>query len=122
MDQALSALLSISTTAGLLDETLVVAMGEMGRTPQANDDLGTQSLEHAVSRRARRGGHRWRRIYGESGYGCGVRGQRRLTSPEDLAATIYHALGIDPETRIPNRDGRPVPIVDGGTPVMELFS
>jgi len=42
-------------------------------------------------------------------------------SPEDLAATIYHALGIDPEARIYDAQRRPVPIVDGGRPILELF-
>ena len=43
------------------------------------------------------------------------------TSPEDLAATIYHALGIDPELRLPDPEGRPVPVVEGGTPLRALF-
>ena len=43
------------------------------------------------------------------------------TSPEDLAATIYHALGIDPELRLRDTQGRPVSIVDGGKPVTALF-
>jgi Protein of unknown function (DUF1501) len=42
-------------------------------------------------------------------------------SPESLAATIYHALGIDPELRVLDPLGRPTPIVDGGRPVLELF-
>ena len=43
-------------------------------------------------------------------------------TPEDLAATIYWALGIDPNTRITDRNGRPVPIQDGGKPLVHLFS
>jgi len=43
------------------------------------------------------------------------------TSPEDLAATIYHALGIDPESQLKMLDGRPVLIVDGGRPLHQLF-
>ena len=42
-------------------------------------------------------------------------------SPESLAATVYHALGIDPEMRVTDPLGRPVPIVDGGRPVLDLF-
>ena len=45
----------------------------------------------------------------------------RPVSPESLAATIYHALGIDPEMRVIDPLGRPVPIVDGGRPIVELF-
>jgi hypothetical protein len=43
-------------------------------------------------------------------------------SPEDLAATVYHALGIDPELRILNSENRPTPIVEGGTPALALWS
>ena len=42
--------------------------------------------------------------------------------PEDLAATVYHALGIDPDLRVPDAQGRPTPIVDDGFPVTELWS
>ena len=44
-----------------------------------------------------------------------------VVRPGDLAATIYHALGIDPELRIPDPQGRPVPLVDNGRPLVELF-
>ena len=43
-------------------------------------------------------------------------------SPEDLASTIYHVLGIDSNWRIPDASGRPIPLVDGGTPLVDLFS
>ena len=43
-------------------------------------------------------------------------------SPEDLAATLFHALGIDPGLRIQDPQGRPVPLVDGGTPLLGLFA
>ena len=42
--------------------------------------------------------------------------------PEDFAATIYHALGIDPELRLPDAQGRPVGIVEDGKPILELFA
>lgn len=42
-------------------------------------------------------------------------------APEDLAATIYHALGIDPEFRVPDAEGRPVALVQDGSPILELF-
>jgi hypothetical protein len=45
----------------------------------------------------------------------------RPTKPEDLAATVYHALGVDPELRILDPAGRPVPLVDGGEPLLGLF-
>ncbi len=44
------------------------------------------------------------------------------TTPEDMAATIHHALGIDPELRLPDRQGRPTKIVEGGSPIREIFA
>lgn len=120
LDQALSTLLIDLDQRGLLDETLVVAMGEMGRTPQANKTWGR---------------NHWSTLFPAVLAGAGVAGGRVLgetdkqaayatsepVSPEDLAATIYQALGIDPHARIPDGQGRPHPIADGGTPVNDLF-
>jgi hypothetical protein len=119
-DQALATLLSDLDDRGLLDETLVVALGEMGRTPQANAQWGR--------------GH-WSTLFPAVLAGAGIRGGAtygssdrdaayaidRPTSPEDLAATIYHALGIDPDIRLPDSQGRPTPIVEGGRVLHELF-
>lgn len=119
-DQALAALLSDLDDRGLLDETLVVALGEMGRTPKANGNWGR--------------GH-WSRLFPAVLAGAGVRGGivhgetdrdaayavEHPTGPEDLAKTIYHALGIDPEIRIDDAQSRPIHIVQGGTPLVELF-
>ncbi|QDU40516.1 hypothetical protein Mal4_48740 [Maioricimonas rarisocia] len=120
MDQALSALLVDLEQRGLLDETLVVCMGEMGRTPKANASWGR---------------NHWSTLFPAVLAGAGVRGGSVVgetdkdaayavtppTSPEDLAATIYHAMGIDPELRLQEPEGRPVHIVDGGRPLLELF-
>ncbi len=120
LDQALSALLVDLDERGLLSETLVVALGEMGRTPTPNATWGR--------------GH-WSRLFPAVVAGAGIRGGtvygrsdkdaahpiENPVRPEDLAATIYQALGIDPETRVLNREGRPTPIVDGGRPLSELF-
>jgi hypothetical protein len=120
-DQALSALLTDLDDRGLLDETLVVCMGEMGRTPKANGAWGRghwSTLFPAVLAGAgiRRGG-----LYGESDGDAGY-AVTKPVSPEDLAATIYHALGVDHEIRIPDAQGRPTHIVaNDGEPVLELF-
>lgn len=120
VDQALSALLVDLEDRGLLDETLVVCLGEMGRTPKANDQWGR--------------GH-WSTLFPAVLAGAGIRGGIAYgrsdkdaaypldhpTRPEDLAATIFDALGIAPETRIADPQGRPVSIADGGQPLRELF-
>lgn len=119
-DQTLSALLLDLDERGLLDETLVVAMGEMGRTPMPTPTWGR--------------GH-WSTLFPAVIAGAGVRGGTVFgtsdkdaahvidhpVSPESLAATLYHALGIDPELRLPDPQGRPTFIVSGGEPQMSLF-
>ena len=120
-DQALSALLIDLDERGLLDETLVVAVGEMGRTPQANDKWGRghwSTLFPAVLAGA---GVRGGPIYGETDRDAGYPIEKPV-SPEDLASTIYDALGIDSTLRLPDRQGRPVDIVRGGRPLAEIFS
>jgi len=121
LDHALSALLVDLQDRGLLDETLVVAVGEMGRTPKATGTWGR--------------GH-WSTLFPAVLAGSGVRGGAVLgttdkdaayaldhrTSPEDLAATIFHLLGIDPELRIQDAMGRPVAIADEGRVVREILS
>lgn len=120
-DQTCAALLTDLDERGLLDETLVVALGEMGRTPAASPRWGR--------------GH-WSTLFPALLAGAGIRGGSTYgasdkdaaypidhpVSPERLAATVYHALGIDPGLRLPDSQGRPSPvIVDDASPVLELF-
>ncbi|MBX3436585.1 MAG: DUF1501 domain-containing protein [Planctomycetaceae bacterium] len=120
LDQALSALLLDLEERGLLDETLIVCLGEMGRTPQANKTWGRghwSTLFPAVLAGA---GIRGGTIHGETDADAAY----AITpphSPEDLAATIYHTLGISSETRLPGRDGRPMFLTDGGEVIRGLF-
>ena len=119
-DQALSALLTDLSDRGLLDETLVVALGEMGRTPKANASWGRghwSTLFPAVLAGA---GIRGGSIYGETDRDAAY-AVEKPTSPEDLAATIYHALGIDPELRLTDAQGRPTSVVENGQPLLEIF-
>ncbi|HAD60110.1 MAG TPA: DUF1501 domain-containing protein [Planctomycetaceae bacterium] len=121
LDQALSALLEDLDDRGMLDETLVVCVGEMGRTPKANGNWGRNhwsTLFPAVLAGAgvHRGG-----VIGETD-GDAAYAVTPPVTPEDLAATIYSALGIDPEFRIRDAQGRPVPLIEHGTVVDELFT
>jgi uncharacterized protein (DUF1501 family) len=119
-DQALSALLIDLNDRGLLAETLVVAVGEMGRTPLANSRWGRghwSTLFPAVLAGA---GIREGIVFGGSDKDAAQPIDRPI-SPERLAATIYHALGIDPQMRLTDPQGRPVPIVEQAEPVFDLF-
>src|SRR5690606_3495625 len=120
LDQALSALVVDLDERGLLADTLVVCMGEMGRTPKANANWGRDHWSTLFPAVLAGGGITRGGLYGETDADAAY-AVTPPVSPEDLAATIYHALGISPETRITDREGRPVPIVDGGAPVLSLF-
>ncbi len=119
-DRGLSSLLIDLDERGMLDDTLVVALGEMGRTHTAHRKLGPQSLEHIIPRRPAGGGIRRGGLYGESDKNAEY-ALTRPTGPEDLAATIYDSLGIDPDLRLPDAQGSPVPINEGGQVLRELL-
>ncbi|WP_435011595.1 DUF1501 domain-containing protein [Tundrisphaera lichenicola] len=119
-DQALSALLVDLDERGLLAETLVVAVGEMGRTPQATARWGRGHWSTLFPAVLAGGGIRGGTMFGGSDNDA-AQPVDHPVSPERLAATIYHALGIDPELRLVDPQGRPVPIVDQAEPVLELF-
>ena len=121
LDQALSALLTDLQQRGLLEETLVVAVGEMGRTPTANGKWGRGHWPDVFPAVLAGAGIRGGAVYGSSDKDAAYP-QDNPTTPEDLAATIYYALGIDPERRITNSEGRPTPIVHNGRPLLELFA
>ncbi|MBX3444219.1 MAG: DUF1501 domain-containing protein [Planctomyces sp.] len=119
-DQATAALLEDLEQRGLLDETLVVCLGEMGRTPKANSDWGRDHWSTLFCCLLAGAGIRGGTVYGTTD-GDAAYALDRPVSPEDLAATIYTALGIDPEVRLPDAQGRPSPIVEGGEAVEALF-
>jgi hypothetical protein len=118
-DQAYSALLADLDERGLLKETLVVALGEMGRTPRATANWGRQHWSTLFPAVLAGAGIRGGSTYGASDAHAAYP-LERPTRPEDLAATILFALGIDPETRLQNAQGRPVPAVENGQ-VIEVF-
>ncbi|MGE3776371.1 MAG: DUF1501 domain-containing protein [Pirellulaceae bacterium] len=120
LDCALSALLTDLDDRGLLDETLVVAMGEMGRTPSATGKWGRGHWSTLFPAVVAGAGIRGGVIFGETDKDAAYPVSHPV-SPEDLAATIYHALGIDHTGRIYDVQGRPHEIVASGTPVLSLF-
>lgn len=120
-DQAYSALITDLAERGLLDETLVIATGEMGRTPKANAQWGRDHWSTLFPAVLAGAGIPGGTTYGRSDKDAAYPVDKPV-SPEDLAATVYHALGIDHEMRILNAEARPTQIVEGGSPVLELWS
>jgi uncharacterized protein (DUF1501 family) len=119
-DQALSALLEDLAARGLLDETLVVVVGEFGRTPKitANPHPGRDHWPACYSALLAGAGVRGGLVYGASDR-IGAYVKDRPVSPEDFAATLFAALGVPGETRI-SPDAATLP-VSTGQPIADLF-
>jgi hypothetical protein len=126
-DQGVSALLDDLAATGLLDETLVIVTGEFGRTPRIGTTTGNVNGPD--------GRDHWSKVFSALFAGAGVRGGQaigqsdrngaypasRPFTPGDFAATIYHALGIDPETELRDRLDRPIRLCNG-SPIEPLYS
>lgn len=121
LDQTFSALLEDMAERGLLDETLVVCVGEMGRTPKPDTpQWGRGHWSHCFPAVLAGAGIRGGILHGRSDKDAAYPADQPVT-PENLAATIFHALGISPDTRVHDVLGRPVPVMEGGRPLVELF-
>jgi arylsulfatase A-like enzyme len=120
MDQAYSALLEDLQQRGLLDETLVVWMGEFGRTPKVNARGGRDHWGHVFSAALAGGGIQGGRVYGASDKQGGFPASGRV-EPQDLSATIFDSLGFSPETEIHDALGRPL-VISKGTPIRALLA
>ncbi len=122
-DQALSALLEDLDERGLLDETIVAWVGEFGRRPQIDGgNAGHGGRAHwpfCYSGLLAGGGIRGGAVYGRSDRHAAHPAESPVT-PQDYAATLLHALGVDGETTIADRTGRPVRVCTG-TPITALF-
>ncbi len=120
LDRGLSALLEDLHLRGLLAETLVLVMGEFGRTPKINKDAGRDHWAPAASLLFAGAGVRGGQVIGATDR-QGAYATRRPVGPADVACTVYDALGIDPRKTLRAPDGRPIEILDQGEPVKELY-
>jgi len=120
-DQALPALLNDLSDRGLLDSTLVVVATEFGRTPRINQLIGRDHWPNAFSVVMAGAGLKVGQVIGATDKQAAYVADRPIT-PADLAATIFSVLGIDYTKILHTPLGRPIPIVDGGKPVGELFA
>lgn len=111
-DDALSALLEDLEQRGLLDSTLVYWTGDFGRTPKINADAGRDHWPACGTVLMAGGGIQGGREYGTSD-ATGAYPADQPATPGDITATIFHALGLDPETLIYDQLRRPMPISNG---------
>ena len=118
-DQSLSALIEDLDARGLLDTTLVVAMGEFGRTPKINKNGGRDHWPDCYTVLLAGGGVHGGAVFGASDR-TGAFPARDPVTPADLAATIFWRFGIDPSSEIHDLTGRPWRVADG-QPLRSLF-
>jgi hypothetical protein len=121
LDQTYSALLEDLDGRGLLDETLVVVMSEMGRTPQVNGNGGRDHWTFCYSVMLAGAGIRGGSVYGASDSQAAYVKDNPV-STADVCATIYQCLGIDPDMPVYDRGGRPVPVAQGGKPIRDILA
>ena len=121
IDQAVGALIVDLDQRGLLDRTLVVMMGEFGRTPKINPNAGRDHHSRANCALLAGAGLPKGLVLGRTDAKADSPVDRPYT-PADLAAVLFLALGIDPEHKLIAPDGRPTRIVDNGKPPRELIA
>lgn len=123
LDRALFGLFTDLDERGLLDETLVLVLSEHGRTPRINNAAGggRDHWSQAYTILMGGGGVARGRVVGRTDRHGGTVTERPV-SPKDILATTYHLLGIDPETLLHDRTGRPLPLAPGGQVVDDVLA
>ena len=120
VDQSVAALISDLDERGMLDETLVLVLGEFGRTPKINTRVGRDHWSNAMSVLMAGGGTPGGVVVGatdKKGYSA----VENVKSPENFVSTVYAKLGIDPGKILYTPQGRPTHIVSDPTPMTELM-
>jgi Protein of unknown function (DUF1501) len=121
LDQAMGSLIGDLSRRGMLDNTLVVWMGEFGRTPRINQNAGRDHWPKSWSIVMGGGGMKGGKVVGATDRD-GVEIVDHPVSVMDMIATMCRSMGIDPATQYTTPLGRPIKVVDGGKPIAELFS
>jgi uncharacterized protein (DUF1501 family) len=121
VDPAFAALVTDLKERGMLDKTLVIWMGEFGRTPKINPRSGRDHFPQAFSVALAGGGIKGGRVVGTTS-ADGMQVKNRPVSVPDLFCTFYSALKINPRKENTSTLGRPIKIMDKGTAVKELFA
>jgi hypothetical protein len=120
-DQGMAALITDLDRRGMMDNTLVIALGEFGRTPKINKDSGRDHWPGAMNILFAGAGVPRGGIIGATDP-KGYYASDNIYSPEDFAVTLYTKLGIDAHQHLQTSSGRPVQLVNGGQSIRELFA
>jgi arylsulfatase A-like enzyme len=121
LDGAVSALLEDLWQRGLYDSTLVVVMGDMGRSPRVNARAGRDHWPRCGFCFLAGGGVKAGYVHGRSD-GHGAYPVDSPVTPGDICATLYRLLGVDPEMMVPDLTGRPISITHGGEPIRAVLA
>ena len=121
VDNTVAALVDDLDQRGLLDSTLVVVLGEFGRTPKINKDAGRDHWSQAMSVMLAGAGIPGGQVIGATDR-AGYNAVDRVLSPENFVSSIYKKLGIDPDQMLYTPQGRPSHLVSDPTPIAELFA
>lgn len=119
-ESTVAALISDLEQQGMLDRTLVVVLGEFGRTPKINKDGGRDHWSNAMSVMFAGGGVPGGQVVGATDR-QGYSAVENVLAPENFVSTIYRKLGIDPGKLLRHPDGRPVHLVSNPKPIQELM-
>jgi uncharacterized protein (DUF1501 family) len=119
-DQTVSALINDLDERGLLQTTMVIALGEFGRTPQVNKDAGRDHWSNAMSVLFAGGATPGGQVVGATDV-KGYAAVERVLAPENFASTVYRKLGIDPDKMLYTPNGRPAHLVSNPIPIRELM-
>jgi len=121
LDRSIPALVEDLDSRGLLDSTLVIVMGEMGRSPKVNAKAGRDHWPQCGFSLLFGGGVKRGFVFGETDKQAAYPISHPV-SPGDLVATIYQLLGIDPHMTVRDRTGRPLAIAHGGEPIDDILA
>jgi hypothetical protein len=119
-DRGVSALIEDLAQRGLTERTLLVVLGEFGRTPKINAQAGRDHWHHCYTVMMTGGGIVPGRVLGRSDRQGAYPVQGRIRTPADLCATIFDCLGINTHTEMADQGGKPIPLTRG-EPITELF-
>ncbi len=120
LDLCFTALVEDLEQRGLLDSTLIVVMGEMGRSPKINPKAGREHWPQCGFSLLAGGGVRQGAVFGQTDKQAGYPIDHPV-SPGDVVATIYQLLGIDPHMTVPDLESKPVPVAHGGEPIWDVI-
>jgi uncharacterized protein (DUF1501 family) len=122
LDAGVSALLTTLAERGMLDSTAVQMCGEFGRTPKVNKDAGRDHWPRAMFTLLAGGGIRGGQVLGSSNEKGEVPADGKGYSPDQIAATYFHAFGIDYNMEFHEATGRPITLVRHGSIIEGLLA